>query len=184
MTSMRRQLIISGVGGQGVLFVTRVLAEAALELGLSVMTAETHGMAQRGGTVLSHLKLGPFQSPLIRPAKADGLVVLKAENFEAHRAFLHPQGWSVVNRPDGSAALAPDARVHAIDADALARQIGRPRAANLVLLGYALAVAGAGGFGCSLNDVRGVLHSRLGLSAIKRDDAIAALQAGSDWSAR
>ncbi|MGD2016130.1 MAG: 2-oxoacid:acceptor oxidoreductase family protein, partial [Desulfobacterales bacterium] len=67
-----QQLIISGVGGQGVLFVTRLLAEAAILRGLAVFTSETHGMAQRGGTVLSHLKVGEHTSPLIRPAQADG----------------------------------------------------------------------------------------------------------------
>ena len=65
--SIRQQVIISGVGGQGVLFVTRLLAEAAINKGLPVFTSETHGMAQRGGTVLSHFKVGDFSSPLIRP---------------------------------------------------------------------------------------------------------------------
>jgi len=50
--SVKQQVIISGVGGQGVLFVTRLLAEAAINKGLPVFTSETHGMAQRGGTVL------------------------------------------------------------------------------------------------------------------------------------
>jgi indolepyruvate ferredoxin oxidoreductase beta subunit len=53
--TIMQQIIISGVGGQGVLFVTRLLAEAAIKKGLAVFTSETHGMAQRGGTVLSHL---------------------------------------------------------------------------------------------------------------------------------
>jgi len=179
MTSFRRQLIISGVGGQGVLFVTRLLAEAALEKGLPVLTAETHGMAQRGGTVLSHLKLGPFDSPLIRPASADGLLVLRGENYEAHRAYLHEEGWAVVNRPDGPAALASGPVVHPVDADALAGKIGRPQAANLVLLGYALAVLGRGFF-CTLGEMQTILNTRLGLAGEKLEWAVAALQAGSD----
>ena len=52
-------------------FVTRLLAEAAIAKGLAVLSSETHGMAQRGGTVLSHLKVGDFSSPLIRPGHAD-----------------------------------------------------------------------------------------------------------------
>jgi indolepyruvate ferredoxin oxidoreductase beta subunit len=179
MTPFRRQLIISGVGGQGVLFVTRLLAEAALEKGLPVLTAETHGMAQRGGTVLSHLKLGSFDSPLIRPATADGLLVLKGENFEAHRAYLHGEGWAVINRPDGPAASASGPVVHAVDADALAGRIGRPQAANLVLLGYALAAL-EGGFFCTLGEMQTILHTRLGLAGEKLEGAAAALQAGSD----
>ena len=78
------QIVISGVGGQGVLFVTRLLAEAAIGKGLPVFTSETHGMAQRGGTVISHLKVGRFASPLIMPGAADGLNALKAEGVAMH----------------------------------------------------------------------------------------------------
>jgi len=57
---MKQQIIISGLGGQGVLFVTRILAQAGMEMGLDVLTSETHGMAMRGGTVLAHVKVGGF----------------------------------------------------------------------------------------------------------------------------
>ena len=63
---MKQQLIVSGIGGQGVLFLTRVIAQAAVNRQMPVLTAETHGMAQRGGTVLSTIKVGDFASPLIR----------------------------------------------------------------------------------------------------------------------
>jgi indolepyruvate ferredoxin oxidoreductase beta subunit len=59
---VKQQILISGVGGQGVLFVTGLLAAAAIEKGLSVFTSETHGMAQRGGTVVAHLKSVTFQA--------------------------------------------------------------------------------------------------------------------------
>ena len=59
----RQQILVSGVGGQGVLFVSRLLAEAAIGKGLSVLTSEIHGMAQRGGTVVSHLKVGGLPGP-------------------------------------------------------------------------------------------------------------------------
>src|SRR5512138_1009352 len=74
-----QQLIISGVGGQGILFITRLLAETAIAKGLPVLTSETHGMPPRGGIVVSHLKVGGFASPLVRPGRADGLLALKAE---------------------------------------------------------------------------------------------------------
>ncbi len=61
--SIQQQVVISGVGGQGVFFVTRLLAEAAIDKGLAVFISETHGMAERGGTVLSHLKVGGFPVP-------------------------------------------------------------------------------------------------------------------------
>ena len=69
-----QQLILSGVGGQGILFITRLLAETAIAKGLPVMTSETHGMAQRGGIVISHLKVGSFSSPLVQPGRAAGLI--------------------------------------------------------------------------------------------------------------
>ena len=62
---MKQQIIVSGLGGQGALTLTRLLAEAAAALGLPVITSETHGMAQRGGTVISMIKVGPFRGPLI-----------------------------------------------------------------------------------------------------------------------
>lgn len=92
-----QQLIISGVGGQGILFLTRILAEAAMGKGMRVMTSETHGMAQRGGVVISHLKAGDFASPLVRPGLADGLIAMKEENVALHRHFLRPGGWIIVN---------------------------------------------------------------------------------------
>jgi indolepyruvate ferredoxin oxidoreductase beta subunit len=88
--TVRQQIIISGIGGQGVLFLTRLLAEAAINKGIPVFTSETHGMAQRGGTVISYFKAGNFTSPLIRPGRADGILSLKAENMAQHGAFLKP----------------------------------------------------------------------------------------------
>ncbi len=118
--AINQQIIISGVGGQGVLFVTRLLAEAAIKKGLPVFTSETHGMAQRGGTVLSHLKVGEYASPLIRPAQADGLLVLKAENLAQHGAFLKDGGWVIAN---GENKVKNDNRLvlYAVDADILAQ---------------------------------------------------------------
>ena len=92
----QQQIVISGVGGQGVLFVTRLLAEAAILRGHAVFTTETHGMAQRGGTVLSHLKIGDFASPMIRPGQADGMLVLKDENRALHGFYLHHGAWTSV----------------------------------------------------------------------------------------
>ena len=60
---MKQQIIVSGLGGQGALTLTRLLAEAAAAMGLAVITSETHGMAQRGGTVISMIKVGPFGVP-------------------------------------------------------------------------------------------------------------------------
>jgi indolepyruvate ferredoxin oxidoreductase beta subunit len=131
---MREQIVISGIGGQGVLFLTRVLAEAAVEMGLDAFTSETHGMAMRGGSVISHVKVGPFASPLIRAGQADCGLFLHAGGLEVHREFLKPDGRLFINAETGGG--------DAIDATRLAREQGSPLIANLVLLGYALRQGG------------------------------------------
>jgi len=180
--SVQQQLIISGVGGQGVLFVTRLLAEAAINKGLPVFTSETHGMAQRGGTVLSHFKVGDFTSPLIRPKQADGLLVLKAENIKVHQNFLRPGGWAVANG-DRNGTPATEIPVHNIDADSLAQEIGNPKAINLIVLGFALAKAGRGKDGpnklfCTLADIKSVLKNRFGENKKMLAASLKALEAG------
>ena len=134
---MSQQIVISGVGGQGVLFITRIIAEAAIARGLAALASETHGMAQRGGSVISHIKIGPFSSPLIRPGQADLRLALKDENVDALIGYLRPTGRAVIN---GTRALAPNCAnaCEMVDATALARQAGNPRAVNLVVLGYAI----------------------------------------------
>lgn len=177
----RQQIVVSGVGGQGVLFVTRLLADTAIRKGASVLTSETHGMAQRGGVVVSHLKVGDFSSPLVRASRADGLIVLSAENLPLHRRFLGPAGWAVVNAPPKSLP-GGDAGVHAVDADALAKESGNPQAVNLILLGYALTRPGAREGGgllfCSPDDVRAALHGRMGAKESLLAAALSALALG------
>ena len=178
-----QQLIISGVGGQGVLFVTRLLAEAAIKKGLPVFTSETHGMAQRGGTVLSHFKVGDFSSPLVRPRQADGLLLLKSENLAAHRNFLKSGGWAVSNAgPDNN--LENEIPVDDIDADSLAQEIGNPKAINLIVLGFALAKAGKiktkqDKLFCTMTDIKSVLRDRFGKNKKMLAASLKALEAGS-----
>lgn len=174
---IQQQIVISGVGGQGVLFVTRLLAEAAMMRNLPVFTSETHGMAQRGGTVVSHLKVGDFSSPLIRRGKADGLMALKPENVAGgHGTYLKPGGWTVVNldRPYPHVLAGP---VHEVDADGLAETHGDSRAVNLILLGFALARIGDDFF-CGPDDVRAALEKRLADKGAMRSVAPSALAAG------
>lgn len=131
---MKQQIVISGLGGQGVLFLTRVIAESALRCGAAVLTAETHGMAQRGGSVLSTVKIGTFYSPLIARGTADLGLFLAAENLPVHGPLLHPEGALVVSTGQTGA-------YRAVDAAAVARELGAPVLANLVLLGFAVAHA-------------------------------------------
>ena len=79
------RIFLTGVGGQGTLLASRLLGEAALAAGYNPMVSETHGMAQRGGIVVSTVVLGDLQSPLISPGEAD--IVLGFEALEAFRAL-------------------------------------------------------------------------------------------------
>ena len=179
---VRQQIVVSGVGGQGVLFIGRLLAEAAIARGLPVLASETHGMAQRGGTVIAHLKVGSFSSPLVRPGQADVLILLKEENAASHGRYLRAGGWAAVNAPSAPAALA-DAASRVVDADALARETGLGKAVNLIVLGRALAGppggegAGAGLF-CTPDEIRSILRSRLARQDKILDASLAALDLG------
>ena len=162
---MNQQILLSGVGGQGILFITRLLADAAIAKGLPVLTSETHGMAQRGGTVVSHLKAGDFSSPLIRPAQADGLLLLRDENLARHRFYLRPGGWIVMDA-HAQPADAREMNIHRVDAGGLAGQLGNYQSMNLILLGFGAArLAGAPGKGsglfCSAEDIASAIERRL-----------------------
>jgi len=135
---MKQQIIVSGLGGQGTLTITRMLAEAAAALDLEVLTSETHGMAQRGGTVISMIKVGHFRGPLIPPGRADVGLFLALKNLALHRYYLKADAAVFVNSP-------VPGDFQNIDAQGLAREMGAPVAANLVLLGYA---AGKGRLFC------------------------------------
>ncbi|MHC5009641.1 MAG: 2-oxoacid:acceptor oxidoreductase family protein [Planctomycetota bacterium] len=126
-----RQIVICGLGGQGILFLSRVLAGAAMLDGDEVLTAETHGMSQRGGAVEAHLKLGDFHSSLVRRGSADAVLVLDPTRVEAGVPFLGPDGTCFANAPG------PTGDVKSVDATGEARARGLARGQNLVLLGYA-----------------------------------------------
>lgn len=148
---MKFDIIVAGVGGQGVLSVSAVIASAAMEEGLHVKQSEVHGMAQRGGAVLANLRLGdqPVASDLI-PAGCAALI-LGMEPVESLRylSYLAPDGAvitsvnAVKNIPDYPAIDDVLARLrglpHAalIDSDAIARQAGSARATNMVMVGAA-----------------------------------------------
>jgi indolepyruvate ferredoxin oxidoreductase, beta subunit len=179
---VKQQLVISGVGGQGVLFVTRLLAEAAITKELPVLTSETHGMAQRGGTVISHFKVGEYFSPLIRPLQADGLLVLRAENLAQHGAYLKPGGWAAVNSPTDLKAES-DIQVVCLDADAVAQEIGNLKGVNLIMLGFALAVAEKSARAdcrlfCSYADIKQVFTDQFSDKKSLLQASLKALEAG------
>ncbi len=144
---MRQQVLISGLGGQGILFLTRILAEAALYKGLDVITSETHGMAMRGGSVTSMVKVGGFLSPLIPPGGADVGLFLEPRNLPAHGHFVARDGFLLVNS-------AGEGEHPSVDASGTAAALGSPVAANLVILGFA---AARGALFCDPDDLKGVI---------------------------
>jgi indolepyruvate ferredoxin oxidoreductase beta subunit len=92
-------VIIAGLGGQGVLSASDVLAAAAFQVGLDVKKADVHGMSQRGGSVASDVRFGKqVLSPMVPPGEADFLVVLAEDQVDLHRASLRPGG--VLIAPD------------------------------------------------------------------------------------
>ncbi len=147
---MKQQIIVSGLGGQGVLTMIRLLAEAAFASGLEVLTSETHGMAQRGGTVISMVKVGPFRGPLIPAGSADVGLFLHEKNLPVHRFYLKPGGSVFVNSPTFGDYFN-------VDATGLAQQMGLPVVANLILLGFAV---GQGGLFCSHELMEQVITDR------------------------
>ncbi len=98
MENQKSDILIAGVGGQGTILTGRIIASLAISEGLDVKTAETHGMAQRGGSVITHVRIGEkVYSPLI--PQGDGDFLLSFEKLEALRwlPFLSPQGTVIVN---------------------------------------------------------------------------------------
>lgn len=148
---MKQDIILAGVGGQGILSIAFVLDHAALEAGLFFKQAEVHGMAQRGGAVQSHLRLSqdPIFSELIPKGQAD--LILSVEPMEALRYLdmLHLQGRIVTSQipfinipdyPEVADVLAAVIRAGSaviIDSQTLAREAGSVRAQNMVMLGAA-----------------------------------------------
>lgn len=145
---MDLKLILAGVGGQGILFAARVFSETALARGYHVLGSETHGMSQRGGSVISHLKIGPYDSPLIRHGTGDVLISFDQDEVYRTLAFVRKGGLCFVNSPRSDfwdagvkAYLARnDIAAHAFPADKIALELGSPRSANLVLIGYAVSM--------------------------------------------
>ncbi|MBU4277400.1 MAG: 2-oxoacid:acceptor oxidoreductase family protein [Proteobacteria bacterium] len=148
MSRLKWQAVVAGVGGQGVLFVSRALASAVEPVAGAILISEVHGMAQRGGAVVSHLKAGPFSGPLVSFGQADLLLALDPGEAVRNLTYLAPKGHLVVNAPDLE-FLSPKARkalasfgaqVLTVPATELAGRAGTAKGANVVLLGAAAAV--------------------------------------------
>lgn len=153
MSDRVTNVLVVGIGGQGVLTATEVLAEAALELGFDVKKTEVAGMAQRGGSVTSHLRFGPrVLAPAIAPGEADLLLAFEPAEALRWASHLRPGATAVVNTlraippvvssglfryPDDPLASmrALPIRVLSLDASGIARDVADVRLTNTVMLG-------------------------------------------------
>lgn len=148
---MKTDIVLAGVGGQGILSIATILGTAALEENMHIKQAEVHGMSQRGGDVQSNLRISdnPIASDLIPLAGADLIVSLEPMEALRYLPYLKPGGWIVTNTtpfinietyPDADvleAELAKHDHVIAFDMDQMAKDLGSPRSSNMVLLGAA-----------------------------------------------
>lgn len=153
---MKTDIILAGVGGQGILSIATILGTAALREGLYLKQAEVHGMSQRGGDVMSCLRLSsePIASDLIPMGGADIIVSLEPMEALRYVQWLSPQGWIVTNTvpfvnipnyPEMAAVMAAlESRDNVIsfDMDTTAKEVATPRASNMVLLGAASLLCG------------------------------------------
>ena len=154
---MKTDIILCGVGGQGILSIATIIGEAAMKEGLNIKQAEVHGMSQRGGDVQSNLRISssPIHSDLIALNGAD--VVISMEPMEALRYLPYlnkDKGWiitssvpfvNISNYPameDIKAEYAKLGNVVMLDIEKLAKDNGVPRSANVILLGAALNAIG------------------------------------------
>jgi len=148
---MKRDIILAGVGGQGILSIAAAIGMAALDSGLYLKQAEVHGMSQRGGDVSSNLRIADHEiaSDLIPYGQADLIISVEPMESLRYLPYLSTDGWVITNiKPfinignypemDKLMADISSLKKHiALDADDIARNLGSARSANMVILGAA-----------------------------------------------
>lgn len=174
---MRDDIVLCGTGGQGTVLASKLLATAAMQRGLPVKTVETIGMAQRGGSVISHVRIGAGAvSPLIGRGRADLIVAFEPAEAARQLGFLRQGGAVVVsNRPvvpvsamTGGPAYDLDAimaylrdnvsNLVVVDADAAAHDLGSAKVLNVLLLG---AACRTGAIDLTVEDIRAAIRARV-----------------------
>jgi indolepyruvate ferredoxin oxidoreductase beta subunit len=148
---MKKDIILAGVGGQGIISIASIIGYAALEQGMFLKQSEVHGMSQRGGDVMSNLRIShnPIASDLIPFGQADMIISIEPLESLRYLPYLSGEGWVITNtRPFNNIPNYPEidkimgeiARVPhhiALDADATAKEAGSTKATNIVILGAA-----------------------------------------------
>ena len=148
---MKIDIILAGVGGQGILSIANIVGYAAIKKGLYMKQAEVHGMSQRGGDVQSHFRLADYEiaSDLIPMGQADLIISVEPMESLRYLPWLGPNGWlitndqpfvNIPNYPDEGALKAELEKLPrkvVINADQIAKDLGSARSANMVILGAA-----------------------------------------------
>ena len=172
---MKKDILICGVGGQGTVLASKIIAAAAMEAGNNVHSAETIGMAQRGGSVTSHVRIGEASSPLIPKGKCDLLLAFEPSEAVRNLPYLKENGLVIVNsvpvKPtteslqetgyDGTemiAYLKKQCKTIAVNADELCEKFGSSKYFNVILLGVA---TGSGELGLSKELVLAEIDKRV-----------------------
>lgn len=172
---MKKDILICGVGGQGTVLASKLIAAAAMEEGNVVHSAETIGMAQRGGSVTSHVRIGEAYSPLIPKGKCDMIISFEPAEAVRNLSYLKKDGLVIVNaspvKPtteslhetgyDGKemiAYLKEKCNVIVVDSEQLCAQFGSNKYLNVLLLGVA---AGSGELGISTEAIQTEIEARV-----------------------
>lgn len=151
---MKTDIILAGVGGQGILSIATIIGIAAVNNEIYLKQAEVHGMSQRGGDVQSHLRLSdkPIASDLIAKGKADLIIALEPMEALRYVDMLSKDGWIVTNSksfvnidnyPDIDEVYKGIKKIKnhiLLDADQIAKDLGSVRSANMVILGAAMSL--------------------------------------------
>ena len=191
---MRKDIILSGVGGQGILSIAAVIGEAALKEGWYMKQSEVHGMSQRGGDVQSNLRISnkPISSDLIPLGQADLIISLEPLECLRYLPYLKKEGWivsnsqpfiNIPNYPDIDKIIDEIKKIPntvIVDAETIAKEIGSIRVANIVMLGAATP--------CLCIDYAKIVDGIKLIFARKKNEIIElnlkALQAGYEFASR
>jgi indolepyruvate ferredoxin oxidoreductase, beta subunit len=148
---MKKDIILAGVGGQGILSIAATIGLTALNMGMNIKQSEVHGMSQRGGDVMSNLRLSDQEifSDLIPEGKADMIIALEPMEAMRYLPMLAKGGWiisnstpfkNIANYPDENVVISelkkqPNTII--IDGDNIAKELGSAQSANMIVLGAA-----------------------------------------------
>jgi indolepyruvate ferredoxin oxidoreductase, beta subunit len=191
---MKNDIILSGVGGQGILSIAATIGMAAVENNLFLKQSEVHGMSQRGGDVQSHLRISdsPVSSDLIPYGKASLIISVEPMESLRYLPWISDEGWLVTNSnpfinipdyPSLDEILNEIKKIKnhiIIDADAIAKETGSSRSGNMVILGAASPFIDMSY--ASLESAVRKLFSRKGESVVEAN--LKALKAGREFSAK